>query len=110
MRNTGYQRTIFSNRSSASIEVDAVVLKTQDTIADFDTLFRNKNENVPKYLLSEVLVEDFIPLQDIQAIYLSSWKGNTKYFLFWLYKKWSSLFRYGLAYPPLLVAPKKNLF
>jgi hypothetical protein len=106
----GYKGTVFSNRSSASIQVDAGILKSQETLDEFDSLFKDEPGNIPRYPLSEILVEDFIPLRDVLAIYLSSWKGNTPYFWFWLYKKWSSLFRYGFSYPPLLVEPKKKLF
>ena len=106
----GYKGTIFSSRSSASVEVDAVSLKSQDSVAEFDSLFRDEAGNSPKNPLSETLMEDFIPLKDIQAIYLPTWKENTSYFWFWLFKKWRSFLRYGFSYPPLLVDPKKKLF
>ncbi|MCX7918901.1 MAG: DUF4433 domain-containing protein [bacterium] len=106
----GYQGTLFSLRSSASIEVNVVVLKSQDTIDDFVRLFRNPDEPNPKNRLSEILVEDFIPISDIQAIYLPTWKGNIRYFWVWLFKKWSNFPRYGFSYPPLFVDPNKKLF
>ncbi|MFB3895128.1 MAG: DarT ssDNA thymidine ADP-ribosyltransferase family protein [bacterium] len=106
----GYQGTIFSRRSSASIEVNTLVLKATDTADEFDVLFPDADGMIPKYPLSEILVEDYIPLRDIQAIYLPTWKGNHGYFWFWLYKKWSNFYRYGFSYPPLLVDAKKKLF
>lgn len=106
----GYQGTIFSQRSSASIEVDTTVLKATDTADEFDALFPDANGMNPKNPLSEILVTDFIPLHDIQAIYLPVWKRNHRYFWIWLYKKWSSFYRYGFLYPPLLVDAKKKLF
>jgi hypothetical protein len=105
-----YQGTIFSWRSSASIEVDAVVLKSQNTADEFDTLFPDEDGNIPKNPLSEILIEDFIPLSDVQAIYLPTWNGNNRCFWIWLFKKWTGFFRYGFSYPPLLVNTKKRLF
>jgi hypothetical protein len=106
----GYQGTIFSQRSSASIEVNTPVLKATDTAEEFETLFPDEAGNIPKNPLSEILIEDFVPLCDIQAIYLPFWKKNLRYFWIWLYKKWTGFPSHGFSYPPLLVDPQKKLF